>query len=66
MITLLSGLEKTIIPALDSTSVDLIKYSRKTREIMRAYREGHTPGCALEVALKEYKSHRRVSTTERV
>ena len=59
------GLEKTIIPALDSVSVDLIrKYFRKAREIMRAYREGHTPGCELEAALKEYKSHRRVSTAE--
>ena len=52
------GLEKTIIPALDSISVDLIrKYFRKTKEIMRAYREGHTPDCELEAALKEYKSH---------
>lgn len=61
------GLEKTIIPALDSISVDLIrKYFRKTREIMRAYREGHTPGHELETALKEYKSHRRVSTTKQL
>ena len=61
------GLEKTIIPALDSISVDLIrKYFRKTREIMRAYREGHTPGHELEAALKEYKSHRRVSTAEQL
>ena len=61
------GLEKTIIPALDSVSVDLMrKYFRKTREIMRACREGHTPGRELEAALKEYKSHRRVSTAERL
>ena len=33
---------------------------------MRAYREGHTPGCELEAALKEYKSHQRVSTAEQL
>ena len=61
------GLEKTVIPALDSISVDLIrKYFRKNREIMRAYREGYTPGRELETALKQYKSHRRVSTAEQL
>jgi len=33
---------------------------------MRAYREGHTPGPALEEAFKKYKSHRCVSTTEQL
>ena len=33
---------------------------------MRAYREGHTPGRELKAALKEYKSHRRVSTAEQL
>ena len=63
------GLEKTIIPALDSVSVDLIrKYFRKIGEIMRAYGEGHmyTPGRELEAALKEYGSHRWVSTAEQL
>ena len=59
------GLERTIERALNNVSVDLMrKYFRKVREIMRAYREGHTPGRELEMALKQYKSHRRVSLTE--
>ena len=37
------------------------KYFRKMRETMRAYREGYTAGPELENALKQYKSHRRVS-----
>ena len=59
------GLEQTIDRALNNVPVDLIrKYFRKVREIMKAYREGHTPGRELEMALKEYKSHRRVSATD--
>ena len=57
-----AGLERTINPALNSVSLDLIrKFFRKVREIMQAYREGYTPGLELELALKKYKSHRRVS-----
>ena len=56
------GLEKTINPALNSVTLDMIrKYFRKTRETMRAYREGYAAGPELENALKRYKSHRRVS-----
>ena len=59
------GLERTIDRGLNNVSLCLIrKYFRKVREIMRAYREGHTPGQQLELALKQYKSHRRVSLTE--
>ena len=58
-------LERTIERALNNVPVDLMrKYCRKVGEIMHAYREGHTPGRELEVALKQYKSHRRVSQTE--
>ena len=60
-----AGLERIVNPALNNVSVDLIrKYFRKVREIMRGYREGHTPGPDLETALKQYKSHRRVSGAE--
>ena len=56
-----------VIPAFNSISVYLIReYFRKTREIMRAYREGHTPGRELEAALKEYKSHQWVSTAKQL
>lgn len=58
------GLERMIDKALNSVPVTLIrKYYPKVREIMRTYREGHTPGQELELALKCYKSHRRVSLT---
>ena len=47
------GLERTIERALNNVSVTLIrKYFRKVREIMRAYREGHTPGQELELVLQ--------------
>ena len=54
------GLRNIIEPGLDSVSVDLIrKYFRKAREYERAYREGHQAGMEVEMALKQYKSHRR-------
>ena len=60
-----AGLERTIEPALDTVSVDLIrKYFRKVREYARGYKEGFAAGPALENALKQYKSHRRVSELE--
>ena len=56
------GLEKNINPGLNSVTLDQIrKYFRKMRETMHAYREGHTAGPELEKALKQYKSHRRIS-----
>ena len=60
-----AGLQGTIVPALESVDIDLIrKYFRKARDYMRAYREGNTPGNGLEKKVKLYKSHRRVSQTE--
>ena len=41
--------ERTIDRALNN--VPVTKYFRKVREIVRAYREGHTPGQELELAL---------------
>jgi len=55
------GLEATIIPTLNSVSIDTIrKYFRKARENMKAYREGITDGVKVVEALKCYKSHRRI------
>ena len=54
-------LRQIIDPALDSVTVDNIrKFSRKSRDYERAYREGHKAGKAVENAVKKYKSHRRV------
>lgn len=56
-----AGLEKTIGPAWDSVSVDLIRKDfRRVRENAREYREGFAAGPELERAFKQYKSHRRV------
>ena len=55
------GLERTIIPALESVRLDTIrKYFRKCREYMQAYREGKSGGSDVESAVQQYKSHRRV------
>ena len=54
------GLDKTIVPALNSVTVELIrKFFRKTSEHHRAYREG-TQMSEMKRILKQYKSHRRV------
>ena len=54
----------TIIPAFHCVTVDNIrKYFRKSRDYAHAYRQGHT-GLEADVAVKEYKSHRRVSELE--
>ena len=56
-----AGLERTIIPALESVRLDTIrKYFRKCREYMQAYREGNVGGSEVEKAVQKYKSHRRV------
>ena len=61
------GLKRTIGPALNSVSTDLMrKYFRRVREYASAYREGHKAGPEVEKALKEYKSHRLVSELESV
>ena len=58
----ISGLKKTIGPALDSVSIDLVrKYFRRVREYAREYREAFAAGPKLE---NVYKSHRRVSELE--
>ena len=52
------GLESTIIPALDSVTLDSIrKFFRKMRDYMDAYKEGLSAGPELEKAVKKYKSH---------
>ena len=53
------GLRNIIEPGLYSVSVDLIRKC-KARESERAYREGHQAGMEVEMALKQYKSHRRI------
>ena len=56
-----TGLERTIIPALDSVRLDTIrKYFRKCWEYMEAYSEGKAGGSDVEMAVQKYKSHRRV------
>ena len=55
-----------ITPALDSVGVELMrKYFRRGREYHTVYREGKGGGTEVETAVKLYKSHRRVSETER-
>ena len=55
------GLERTVIPSLESVRIDTIrKYFRKCREYMQAYREGKTGGSDVESTVQKYKSHRRV------
>ena len=55
------GLEGTIIPALDSVTLDSIKkFFRKMRDYINAYKEDLTAGPELEKAVKKYKSHRKV------
>jgi hypothetical protein len=57
--------DKTLGPALDNVSVDLIrKYFRRVREYTRGYREGFAAGPPFENAVKQYKSHRRISELE--
>lgn len=56
-----AGLERTIVPALESVRLDTIrKYFRKCREYMQAYQEGNAGGNDVERAVQTYKSHRRV------
>ena len=55
------GLERTIVPALESVRLNTIKkHFRKCRGYMQAYREGNSGGKDMEKAVKLYKSHRRV------
>ena len=59
------GLENTIVPALDSVTLDSIRrFFRKMRDYMHAYKEGLTAGPELEKAIKKYKSHRKIHEHE--
>ena len=52
-----AGLERTIVPALESVRLDTIrKYFRKCREYMQAYREGNAGGSDVEKGVQKYKS----------
>ena len=53
-------LRKIVPESLDSCSQELImKFMRKARDYLRAYREGST-GWNVDEKVKSYKSHRRV------
>ncbi len=59
------GLLATINDSLNSVTLDMIrKFYRKTRETMKAYRAGLTPGPEMTKALKTYKNHRRISAAQ--
>ena len=61
----LQKLRLVIEPALESVSVEIIrKYFRKIRDYERAYIEGHKAGKCIETAVKDYKSHRKVTTKD--
>lgn len=48
------GLERTVIPALESVRLDTIhKYFRKCSEYMQAYREGKAGGSGVETAVQK-------------
>ena len=55
-----AGLERTVIPALESVRVDTIrKYYRKSREYMQAYK-GKTGESDVESEVQKNKSDHRV------
>ena len=54
------GLQKTVLKALDSISIELIRrFANKSFRYMDAYRLGLT-GADAEKAVKKYRSHRRI------
>ena len=62
----IQSLRKTIVPALESVSLESIqKHFRKVRHYMFAYLEGIAGGSELEELVKKYKTeiqaHRRIS-----
>ncbi len=62
----ITGLRKNIRPSLDGIPLQTIrKYFRKVRDYSRAYMEGNTAGKQVEKAVKLYKSHRRVSDSQK-
>lgn len=57
----ITGLRKTMIPALETVDVYLIRnFFRKARDYLQAYRDGQATGKDVEDAVKVYKSHRRL------
>ena len=57
----LAKLRELLNPALDCVSLELMhKFFRKTREYEKAYLEGKKAGKEVEIAIKQYKSHRHV------
>lgn len=65
----IQSLRNTIVPALDSVTMDNIhKHFRKVRHYMFAYLEGVPGGSELEKLVKDYKkviqSHRRISANQ--
>ena len=59
------GLEEIVEPALESVSLDSIcKFFRKMRDHLIAYREGITIGPLMDAALKQYKSHHKISEND--
>ena len=60
----ITRLRKIVPVALDTCTPELKKFFGKTRDYLRAYREGHT--CwSVDNAVKQYKSHRRVFSADK-
>ena len=58
------GLQNIITPALESVTLDNIrKFYRKSRKYILAFRNGHS-GYEADLAITQYKSHRRVNETD--
>ena len=61
----LPGLRKTIPKGFQSITMENIQnFFTKSRNYMFAYMEGLEAGTALELQMKEYKSHRRVGVND--
>ena len=53
-------------PALESVSLNIIrKFFKKSRDYVRAFRDGHS-GFAADMVIKKYKSHRKVPEVESI
>ena len=51
-------------PALANVTLDQIwRYSRKSRDYVNAFKDGHT-GYKVDKVMKDYRSHRRVPEAE--
>ena len=59
-------IRKIVPESLDPISIDLIgRFFQKTNDYETAYREGHSCN-TVDKAVKQYKSHRRVSSAAEV